>query len=258
MGAARAPAAAVVAVVLGVLAVLLVVTWSASIGPGAVLTGDGPTADRVSTTPTPSDTARGPGGPASGPPDRPLFSVQPLVGLLLVVAGTLLAVGLVAAARLGLDLDRAEPITVALRRWRRRRRRTSPDPPFPVLDADRLRQAVARGAAGQRAALFEGTPRNAVVECWHRFEQQAAESGLARHPAETSSEFILRALELVHVDSSAVLRFAALYREARFSDHPLGEDRRAEAVAILDRIHDDLRTGPAGAGPVAPGQGGAR
>jgi hypothetical protein len=128
-----------------------------------------------------------------------------------------------------------------------------------VLDADRLRQAVVRGAAAQRAALFAGTPRNAVVECWHRFEQQAADAGLARHPAETSSEFILRALELVHVDSGAVLRFAALYREARFSDHPVGEDRRAEAVAILDRIHDDLRTGTTGAtGPAAPGRGGAR
>ena len=34
------------------------------------------------------------------------------------------------------------------------------------------------------------------------------------------------------------------------------EQLAREAVAILDQIHDDLRPGPAGAGPVGPGQGG--
>ena len=33
---------------------------------------------------------------------------------------------------------------------------------------------------------------------------------------------------------------AALYREARFSEHPVGEDARTAARAALESLHDDL------------------
>ena len=47
-------------------------------------------------------------------------------------------------------------------------------------------------------------------------------------------------LEAVDADSSAVSRLAALYREARFSDHELTEEHRAAAVAALEAIHAGL------------------
>ena len=90
----------------------------------------------------------------------------------------------------------------------------------------RLAEEIARDAAEQRRVLMEGSPRNAIVECWHRFEQQAAGAGLDRHPWETSSEFTLRMLDLVAADTGAVAELAVLYREARFSD-PLPRRGRA-------------------------------
>ena len=47
----------------------------------------------------------------------------------------------------------------------------------------------------------------------------------------------VRVLDLVDADQPAVSRLGALYREARFSEHALTEEHRAEAVAALDAIH---------------------
>ena len=102
--------------------------------------------------------------------------------------------------------------------------------------------AVAQEMLGDAAARREelattGTPRNAVVAGWHRFETQAAAAGVARRPWETSSEYTIRVLDLVDAHQPAVSRLAGLYREARFSEHELTEDLRREALAALDAIH---------------------
>jgi hypothetical protein len=52
----------------------------------------------------------------------------------------------------------------------------------------------------------------------------------------------VRVLATHHVDPVAIARLAALYREARFSDHPMGEDARRAAIDALDDVHDGLRT----------------
>jgi hypothetical protein len=251
MGAARASATAVAAVVLGVTAVLLVVTWSASIGPGAVLTGEGLATHRVTPTPTPTDSVSGSIGRPPDPRRRERSDAQPVVGAVLLV----LALGLVAGVALGVGLILRRLVAEVLAR---RRPALHPQAlPFPVLDpGDRVRHELAEDADEQRAALLEGSPRNAVVACWHRFELQAADAGLSRRPSETSAEFTLRALDLVQADPGAVLRFAEIYREARFSDHPLDEDTRAAAVAALEEIHAGLRAGLAGS--PAPDTGGPR
>src|SRR5207253_2820783 len=82
----------------------------------------------------------------------------------------------------------------------------------------------------QRQLLLDtASPRNAVVACWHRFEAQAEAGGVGRHPWETSSEYTIRVLDLVDAHQPAVSRLAALYREARFSEHELTEQHRADA-----------------------------
>ena len=108
---------------------------------------------------------------------------------------------------------------------------------FEALD-DRRRIAVAMAEDGAEQArlLEEGEARNAIVECWHRFEVQAARAGLGRRPAETSSELALRMLDAADVDRAAVTRLLELYREARFSGHEVGEDDRAAAIDALARI----------------------
>ena len=128
-------------------------------------------------------------------------------------------------------------------RWRlsRRARRadfdTLADPPH---DSD-VAAAVGADADAQRATLRRGSPRNAIVECWLRLEAAVAAAGVRHNPADTSSELTVRVLTRVHVDQAAIERLASLYREARFSDHPMGEDARSSAIDALDAIHRDLR-----------------
>jgi hypothetical protein len=216
------------------LLVVLLAAWAASIGPDAVFRGDGGQPESG-----PSEVRTGPAettpSELGDQPDRP-EGVPP--AWLNVLAVLILAAALVSATYL----------VFRIARWGRRRQRPPPgraDPAreldFDVVDApQRVAEAIAADASGQREALLAGTPRNAIVACWHRFEQQARSIGLAREPWETSSEFTLRLLDLVAADPDAVAQLAALYREARFSDHELSEDARQRASASLDRIHDSL------------------
>lgn len=123
-------------------------------------------------------------------------------------------------------------------RWRRRRR----PPPFePLPDAG---DAVAADATAQLAALGRGMPRNAIVECWLRLERAVDDAGVQRRPSDTSTELTERVLAESLADPSALADLAALYREARFSDHQIGEDRREAAIAALTVVHAGLRDRP--------------
>lgn len=125
--------------------------------------------------------------------------------------------------------------------WRRRRRRRA-DRDIDVL-AD-VAAAVTADAVAQQAALRRGRPRSAIVECWLRLEAAVADAGTERSPADTSSELTERVLAGHAVDPRAIGRLAALYREARFSEHEMGEDDRQAAIDALDAVHDGLRRAP--------------
>ena len=94
-----------------------------------------------------------------------------------------------------------------------------------------------------RAALSKGQPRNAIVACWMRLEGDIAAAGRPRSGAETSAEYVERIVAEASVDPCAISDLAALYREARFSDHPLGDTDRTRAVEALARVEDSLRFG---------------
>ncbi len=131
--------------------------------------------------------------------------------------------------------------------WQRRWR---PPPPAPVADFDVLpaRQIADRlteDAQAQRAAIAEGEPRNGIVRCWLLLQDSIAAAGLPPGPSETSTEFTVRVLHALDLDPRAIERLARLYREARFSRHPLGEDARAQALTALDALHADLAKVPA-------------
>lgn len=132
--------------------------------------------------------------------------------------------------------------------WRHRprlnwRRRDVGDADFDVLPD--VAAAVVDEAAAQRAELLAGAPRNAIVRCWLRLERDVAAAGLPRDPADTSAEFTERVLASFAVDPSTIRDLAALYREARFSRHPLDESARGAALDALDRLHESLRAGRA-------------
>ncbi|HWJ09344.1 MAG TPA: DUF4129 domain-containing protein [Nocardioides sp.] len=105
------------------------------------------------------------------------------------------------------------------------------DPVEPELldDADALADALAEGIAD----LDAGTARNGIVAAWLRLESATESERFHRDPADTPAEFVARVLASYDLDGAAIDRLAALYREARFSEHSLGEVHRSEAATCL-------------------------
>lgn len=108
------------------------------------------------------------------------------------------------------------------------------DPVEPELldDGDALADALADGIAD----LGAGTARNGIVAAWLRLEAAAESERFHRDPADTPAEFVAHVLASYDLDGDAIDRLAALYREARFSEHALGEAQRSEAAACLSTL----------------------
>lgn len=252
------PVRAVVAVAATSLLMVLV-AWATLIGPDEVFTGPGPRPAQDVTTPTsciplPEETAAD-GTITYGVPDdinerdycdppgasiddyRDLVEQSPppwwVKALVYVLLFGLL--GLVAGGVLWLL------VTVVRAALSRRGGEERVDVALTVLDEpDRVAAAVVADAEEQDALLRDGDARNAIVAAWHRFEVQGEAAGVPRHGAETSSEYALRFLDLADADTGPVRRLAELYREARFSEHEITEQHRAEALDTLAAIRRSL------------------
>jgi hypothetical protein len=94
-------------------------------------------------------------------------------------------------------------------------------------------------------AINEGEPDEAVIACWVLLERAAAEAGVARRPAETAAELTARVLGRYDVCGGTLHELADSYREARYSSHPIGEERRARARALLELVREQLTAAPA-------------
>ena len=112
--------------------------------------------------------------------------------------------------------------------------------PDPLADVSETVLHVDLDAA--LTALTSGEPRNAIVACWMRLEQDAATMGFGRLEAETSSEYVARVVTAASVDPGPITELAALYREARFSLHHLDDTHRSSAVHALGGVVAALRT----------------
>ena len=113
---------------------------------------------------------------------------------------------------------------------RRRRQRRSSSTPWPDVP-----RAVEADDVAMLAAIREGSPRNAIVQCWMLLEQDAAAAGMRRASAETSSEFVERVIGASSVDPQPIADLGALFRVARFSSRPVDETQRAQAEHALRR-----------------------
>lgn len=235
---------------------MVLVAWATLIGPDEVFTGPG-TIDRTFTptartcVPLPAPDADGTVQEPDNPEDLPLCDepaaaddsdpdpvsqappplwLKVLVWVFILTAAAVFLAVVVALVRLA--RDQVGP---------RRRRELRAEVAFSTLgDPARLASEIVAGSADQDALLRDGDPRNAIVAAWERFEVQGAAAGVGRERWETSSEYALRILDLVSADEGATQRLAALYREARFSEHPITEDRRAEALDALAVIRRSL------------------
>jgi hypothetical protein len=120
----------------------------------------------------------------------------------------------------------------------------APVPAAPIAtDADTLREAISEGAAALRAGAFDDA-RKAIIACYVAMERSLADRGAARNEADTPDELLSRATQAGIVHGAAASRLTALFYEARFSSHPLGDDQHRQARQALDEIAASLDQPP--------------
>lgn len=185
-----------------------------------VRASSGPTALPGPPVPTVMPQAE-PRTPSAGP------QVGPEVGVLTVVLLVLLVLAATAALVLG---------AVALFRLRRRRDRQAPALLPAVAASVSPEDALAEAVASGRRALGGTDARAAVIACYAAMEGSLAASGLPRHASESPTELLRRALSDERIDAPAARELTALFREARFSTHPMDDGQVRRARTALDAI----------------------
>ena len=84
-------------------------------------------------------------------------------------------------------------------------------------------------------------PRRAVIQAYVRMETVLGAHGHAREPHEAPLEYLARVLRALDVRAEAAHALTELFERARFSTHEIDTAMRAEAVASLEAVRDDLR-----------------
>ncbi|MCU1537057.1 MAG: hypothetical protein JWP82_1408 [Humibacillus sp.] len=200
----------------------------ASLSPPVTLLGRGSLGDAAPPVPviptfpptdTPSTTKT---ATAAMPPAEPSPLLIALVQVVVVITALVVLVVLV---------------QLVARLWRRPHITVHDDPSFEIPDVP---EELLCSSARRVDLLRTGSPRNAIVAAWLDLETSAGATGLPRSPAETSTEYTERVIGVWEVDRDRLADLAALYREARFSVHPLEESHRDRALADLETLHADL------------------
>lgn len=112
---------------------------------------------------------------------------------------------------------------------------------YATLDdeQERLAQAVDSG----RRALLDGTDaRAAVIACYAAMEESLAGSGVTRRASDSPQDLLERAVAGGLPTGAAAAALTALFREARYSTHPMDGSHRDRAAAALAEIADSLRS----------------
>ena len=122
--------------------------------------------------------------------------------------------------------------------WLRRPRRMTAELAVPPQDAPPPLAAAV--AAGSTALAAGATARDAIISCYAAMEQSLAVAGAPRRAADTPEELLRRAVGAGVLRTPAAGRLTTLFREARFSPHPLGPAQRDAARTALDEIARDL------------------
>lgn len=100
-----------------------------------------------------------------------------------------------------------------------------------------LAEAIDRAA---RALGAQGTPREDIIACYRAMEDGLGSVGIARQHADTPEDLLARAAELGIVLPSAARLLTELFREARFSTHPMSAEQRRHAAEALDALRLDV------------------
>lgn len=229
---------ALVASLLVAATVLLVVAVHVSPRPYAPVPSAAPDPGNA----VPTTAARSSGAVSSAPPTTkalPKVSgfawldvlVVVVVGFVLVVALAGIAVSLLSVL--------ARVRGVRLGRPRHGVSAGSAPPPAERDDPDDVARVITAGLA----ELDAGEPDDAIIACWLRLAEAAHDAGVPGRRSDTAADFVARVTGAGLVRPETLEPLAALYREARFSEHPMTEADRAEARAALETARAELRAG---------------
>ena len=171
-----------------------------------------------------------------------LGKLNPVVGIGLSAEFAIALVALLFGLAMGLVLLGS----VRLRRRERDESLASPDVDGSMIggtDAAMLLQGT-RSALARLRQRDGGPPGDAVQQAWLALEEAAAESGTARRPEQTSTEFTTAVLAAHRVDAAALATLRGLYQRARFGPpDSVTEADAATAIVALDTIAANLAAG---------------
>lgn len=86
----------------------------------------------------------------------------------------------------------------------------------------------------------ERDPRTAVINAYARMEATFAAYRVPREEAETSLEYVERALDRLHVSGWAVRRLTLLFERAKFSAHEVDSTMKDDAIETLASVRAEL------------------
>ena len=135
--------------------------------------------------------------------------------------------------------------------WRRVLRRLHPltagaDTASDEADAQRSESE----ALGMQLALVtvadpgtEPAPRRAVIGCYLQMLEVAARHGPERRDSETPTEYLRRMLASTAATATPAPSLTRLFERARYSQQPVGESMRFDAIAAIEALRNDLLAG---------------
>lgn len=213
--------------VAGTAVALLLAAWVSGAGPISAFTTPGlspPTDEEFGEILEPDTGDRRAEGPgrARGADDNELIAA--------VVAWTLRVVLVLIAVLVLLLVVRA-----VLHRLRR-----DPVTAKDAVEAPALPDVLLAGVRAGEAELDRGSSSEAVINAWLALERTAVAVGIDDDVSRTPTELVAAVLTAHDVDRPAIERLARLYREARFSAHPIGEAHRAAAREALRTVREEL------------------
>jgi Domain of unknown function (DUF4129) len=222
-----------VTVLVAALGVAFLLVWAATAGPPQLVAQQADSVVDQSGDPAPAEVdednadAKHDSDVSQTSPTHSIGAwVQDVTAFVLVVAGLFIASLLLRQMALGIRRKLVDERLVV--------------PLDPLPDLEVARAAVEREHGRQQEVLAGSDVRNGIIACWVVFEEAAAESHVAKQPAETASAFVVRFLHSLDVDPRPVAELADLFLEARFSSHALSPDTRPRAERALAAIHHDL------------------
>jgi Domain of unknown function (DUF4129) len=124
--------------------------------------------------------------------------------------------------------------------WGYLKRSKKPDKPEPddeTIDAEIMAESV---AASVDLAENDPDPRKAIIAAYARLLDGLAAAGLPRRPEEAPEEHLARSLSSLPIAPGPFRELTRLFALARFSQHPITEAHRGEALTALGAVQVEL------------------